>query len=448
MEFIRNRERSKTIITLAAPVILEMILGMVVWIADTAMVGRLNAEALSAVGLGGQIFFSSVNVFASVGIGAAAIVSRHIGAQNHERSRESAVHAFQIGLVLGIILFICSYFIFGHFFVMAKAEAQVVELGTEYLRIISLAGLFMVPGFISSAILRATGDTKTPMIGAIIINTINLIGDYLLIFGKFGFPKMGVAGAALATAIGQIVGFCYVMFILFKGKGEDSYKIGRLGAVNWNDFRQIWKFSLPALINELMISGGRLIYSFMVIGMGTLSFAANQIAVTAESLSFMPNSGFAVAATTLVGQSLGAGDREEAEKYGWTSAALAAVVMGVTAIVFLFFPKIMARLFTNDVDTIDLAAKCIRIGALEQIPMAYAMVLSGALKGAGDTKGSMYITIGSNWLFRLPASFLVVYIWKLPVTALWYVTAIQYMIETLLFGIKFRKGHWANIDIS
>lgn len=448
MKSICNRERSKTILTLATPVILEMILGMVVWIADTAMVGRLNAQALSAVGLGSQIFFSSVNVFASVGIGAAAIVSRHIGAKNYERSQESGAHAFQIGLVLGVVLFICSYFIFGEFFALANAEDEVVVLGTQYLRIISAAGLFMVPGFISNAILRATGDTKTPMIGAIIVNTINLVGDYLLIFGKFGFPKMGVAGAALATALGQIIGFCYVIFVLFKGTGKEDYRLGKLRAINWDDFRQIWRFSLPAIINELMISGGRLIYSFMVIGIGTLSFAANQIAVTAESLSFMPNSGFAVAATTLVGQSLGAEDREEAEKYGWTSAALAAIVMGVTSIVFLFFPRLMARLFTNEADTIDLAAKCIRIAALEQIPMAYSMVLSGALKGAGDTKGAMYITIGSNWLFRLPASFLVIYILKLPVTYLWVMTAIQYVIETLFFATRFKRGHWATIEIS
>ena len=122
--------------------------------------------------------------------------------------------------------------------------------------------------------------------------------------------------------------------------------------------------------------------------------------------------------------------------------------MGVTSIVFLFFPRLMARLFTNEADTIDLAAKCIRIAALEQIPMAYSMVLSGALKGAGDTKGAMYITIGSNWLFRLPASFLVIYILKLPVTYLWVMTAIQYVIETLFFATRFKRGHWATIEIS
>ncbi len=448
MTAIPNRERTKTILTLAAPVILEMILGMVVWIADTAMVGRLDAEALSAVGLGGQIFFSSVNVFASIGVGAAAIVARHIGAKNLERSSEAASHAFQIGLGLGIILFICSYFLFGNFFVLANAEEAVVALGSEYLKIISIAGIFMVPGSISSAMLRATGDTKTPMIGAIITNVINLIGDYVLIFGKWGFPRLEVAGAAIATAIGQILGFSYIMLTLFRGKGKIQYRPGKMTVGENQDLKQIWRFSFPALINELMISGGRLIYSFMVIGLGTLSFAANQIAVTAESLSFMPNFGFAVAATTLVGQNLGAGDREVAEEYGWASANLAAIVMGVTAIVFLFFPKVMAGLFTDEADVIELAGKCIRIGALEQIPMAYSMVLSGALKGAGDTKGPMYITIGSNWLYRLPASFLAIYILKLPVTYLWYVTAIQYVIETIFFAHRFKKGKWASIHIS
>ncbi len=448
MTAIPNRHRTKTILTLAAPVILEMILGMVVWIADTAMVGRLDAKALSAVGLGGQIFFSSVNVFASIGVGAAAIVARHIGAKNYERSSESATHAFQLGILLGIILFVCSYFFFDKFFVVANAEEDVVILGSDYLRILSVAGIFMVPGFISSAILRATGDTKTPMIGAIITNLINLVGDYVLIFGKWGFPRLEVAGAAIATAIGQIIGFTYVMLVLFKGRGPLECRLGKGTIKNSKDFKQIWKFSFPALINELMISGGRLIYSFMVIGMGTLSFAANQIAVTAESLSFMPNSGFAVAATTLVGQSLGAGDEREAEEYGWSSAFLAAVVMGVTALIFLFFPTVMARLFTDEGDVVELAGKCIRIASLEQIPMAYSMVLSGALKGAGDTKGAMYITIGSNWLYRLPVSFLAIYILKLPVAYLWFVTAIQYIIETAFFAYRFKKREWVNIRIS
>ena len=168
----------------------------------------------------------------------------------------------------------------------------------------------MVPGYVASAILRAAGDTRTPMIGSVIINTINIVGDYVLIFGKWGFPKLGVAGAAIATALGQIVGFLYVILCLFKETGLIQLKARDLGKTNKKDFNQILRLSAPAFINELMINGGRLIYSFMVIGLGTVAFAANQIAVTAESLSYMPTIGFSVAATTLVGQSLGANDSE------------------------------------------------------------------------------------------------------------------------------------------
>ena len=196
-----------------------------------------------------------------------------------------------------------------------------------------------------------------------------------------------------------------------------------------------------------MINGGRLIYSFMVIGLGTVAFAANQIAVTAESLSYMPTIGFSVAATTLVGQSLGANDSEQAREYTKTAAFLGAAFMGLVAILFLIFPAPIVKFFNHEADIINVAALCIRIAALEQIPMALSMVLSGALKGAGDTKGTMYISLASNWLFRLPAAYLTVYVFKWSVAALWYMTAIQYVIEAVLFGIRFKRGKWAGIAI-
>jgi multidrug resistance protein, MATE family len=444
---IKGRQNMREILRLAAPVILEMILGMVVWIADTAMVGRLDAQALSAVGLGGQIFFSFVNVFAALGVGAAAIVARHIGAENYERGKQSAAHAFQISIVLGMVLTIFSIFIFDKFFILAKAESKVIDLGTRYLRLIAVSGLFMVPGMVTSAILRASGDTKTPMIGAIITNVINLIGDYVLIFGKWGFPRLEVDGAAIATAIGQIIGFCYVIWVLFKRDGKIKYEMAYLKTWDKKDFDQIWHLSLPAQTHELLSSGGRLIYAFMIMQLGTLSFASNQIATTAESLSFMPNSGFAVAATTMVGQYLGAGKLKEAEENGWMSSYLAAAVMGATAIIFFFFPRQLARLFTDEMDIVDLAGKCIRIAALEQIPMGFSMVLGGALRGAGDTKGPMLTAILSTWIYRLPVTYVIVYIIKAPITALWYVTAIQYIIEAIFLVIRFKRGKWSNISI-
>ncbi len=443
-----NREYVKRILNLAIPVVIEMVLGMVVWIVDTAMVGRLSGVALSAVGLGGQLFFSSVNIFAAIGTGATAIVSRHIGGKNYERGNESAAQALQIALVLGLIMFLCSYFFFDKLFILSDAEAEVISLGTDYLKIISPAALFMVPGFVASAILRASGDTKTPMIGSIIVNTINVVGDYVLIFGKWGFPKLGVAGAAIATALGQIVGYLYIIFCLFRASGMIRLNIRGLGKVNKKDFNQILRLSGPAFVNELMINGGRLIYSFMVIALGTVAFAANQIAVTAESLSYMPTIGFSVAATTLVGQSLGAGNKEEAQEYTRTAAFLGAAFMGLVAILFIAFPVPIVRFFNHEADIISVAALCIRIAALEQVPMALSMVLSGALKGAGDTKGNMYICLASNWLYRLPAAYLAVYVFKWPVSALWYMTAFQYVIETILFGIRFKKGKWAGIAIS
>jgi Na+-driven multidrug efflux pump len=205
--------------------------------------------------------------------------------------------------------------------------------------------------------------------------------------------------------------------------------------------------STPAGMQTFMNEGSRLLSSFWIAQLGTIPFAANSLAVAAESLSFMPGSGFAVAAASLVGQSLGAGDHEMAEKVAKRSVFYAALLMGIVGMAFFFFPYAIMSLFSTDKASVLEASKAIRIGAFEQVPIAIGMVMSGALKGAGDTNGPFRISLVTNILFRLPLIFAIVFLIKGSISHVWAATAVQYGVEATLMVIRYRRGHWRRIDI-
>ena len=285
------------------------------------------------------------------------------------------------------------------------------------------------------------------MISAMVANAINIVGDYVLIFGKLGFPALGADGAAIATAASQAIGFfiCFAFLV----KGTNGIKLRRKNMFNFKkeSLGTLINLSMPAGMETFMNEGSRLLSSFWIAQLGTIAFAANSLAVAAESLSFMPGNGFAVAAAASVGQSLGAGDRDTAERIAKRSVTYAALLMGAVGLAFFFFPYNIMRVFSTDLASVAEASKAIRIGAFEQVPIAIGMVMSGALKGAGDTKGPFRISLVTNFLFRLPLIFAIVFLINGNISYVWAATALQYGVEATLMVIRYSKGHWRRIDI-
>ena len=190
---------------------------MMVGIVDTAMVGRLGAEELAAVGLGSRILFSTIFTFAALGTGGAALVARSIGAKDPEGANRIAAQALVLGLLAGGIVALAGFYLANYIFTWVRVEPQVAIMGRKYLRVTMLAGVFMLPLFIANAVLRGAGNTRAPLVVALIANGVNIIGDYLLIFGLAGFPALGVAGAAVATALSQVLGCFLALGILMRG---------------------------------------------------------------------------------------------------------------------------------------------------------------------------------------------------------------------------------------
>jgi len=181
--------------------------------------------------------------------------------------------------------------------------------------------------------------------------------------------------------------------------------------------------------------------------MGAVPFAANSIAVSAESISFMPGYGFAVAASALVGQNLGASMKDDAENSALQSTVMGVLFMTATGLMFFLFPTLIIAIFTNLPDVMALAVKCIRIGAFEQPFIALSMVMAASLRGAGDTRGPFMVAAASNWFVRLPLIYMVVYVWRMEVTYVWVATLIQFVVESGLLTLRFLKRRWKDIDL-
>lgn len=432
---------------LAGPVILEMGLHMLVEVVDTAMVGRLGARELAGVALGSRVVFTSIFVFAAIGTGAGALVARAIGAKQQEEADRAAGQALALAFVLGAFMAAGGYLLAGPLFSLARAEEAVRLLARDYLRIVILTSVLMLPLFVVNALLRAGGDTRTPLFLAAFTNGLNIAGDYVLIFGLGAVPRLGVRGAALATAGAQAAGAVLGLMAVFSGRKVFQVKPREL--LRW-DRHLIWRIlrlSTPTALEELTYTVSGLVLLFLVSRLGTLSLAAHQVALTAEGLSFMPGFGFAITAATLTGQHLGARDPEGAVRSGWLTLRYSLLVMGSVGLVFFLAPRLLVGFFTTQPEVADLAATCIRIGALEQVPIAFEMVLSGSLRGAGDTRYPFLVSTFGNWVLRLPLVYLVTAVWTLPVWSVWVITVCDWFIRAGLLVWRYRGRSWVAVQV-
>ncbi|WP_047394186.1 MATE family efflux transporter [Cetobacterium sp. ZOR0034] len=438
--------RSKEIIKLAIPAVGEMILYMLIWVLDTLMVGKYGGgTAVSAVGFSSEIMYTFINILIGMGlsISITSIVARALGGGDEDKAKSVANLGVKIGIFIAFIMFSIFFIFSKEILSLGGAKGEVLELSYKYMRICSIGLLFNMITNVLNGVFRGAKNTKIPLYAAAILNIVNLSLDYVLIFGKFGFPELGIAGAAIATTTGNILAF---IFILTKLK-ELPFKLTLKGRIDYSNLKELVELSIPSALSEGAFSIVRLLSVMMVMKLGSLAFSANQITVTIESVSFMPGWGFAISAVSLVGYSIGKKDLKEAREYANVSLLLAVMVMGFFSIIFLIFSKDLIRIFikSDEVEIIALGAACLTIASIQQIPTAIDMVLSAALKGMGDTKTPFRIVLFCNWCIRLPLMYYFIYLKKMPVTYFWWITSLQWTVEAAIFAKFYRDKFYKNV---
>ncbi|HFD39231.1 MAG TPA: MATE family efflux transporter [Anaerolineae bacterium] len=436
----------RDVLRLALPAMGEQLLSMMVGIVDTFLVGHLGAASLAAVGLANQWVFMAMTLFGAIATGATALIARFIGARDPEQADEVLRQAMLLGVLVGIAATVLGLTLTEPAIRLLGAQGEVIALGTAYLRIVAGIFFFSTLMFIGNASLRGAGDTRTPLLVMLVVNTCNVAVAWTLVNGAFGAPRLGVVGSALGAATGRLVGGVLVVAILLRGRSGVRLRLSGL-RFDGGLIRRILHVGLPTGLEQLLFRTGHMVFARILAEMGTVVYAANQVAINAWSLSFMPGFGFALAATTLVGQSLGAEDPEGAQRRGYTAYRLGAALMGAVGLTFLLFPAQIMGFFTDEADIIAVGTLPLQMVGVIQPILAATMIFAGALRGAGDTRWPMAMTGISIWLIRLPLAYLfgLVLGWGLP--GAWGAFALDLSLRGMLNFLRFRSGRWKLVKV-
>lgn len=433
-----SKNKIRIILSLAVPAMVENILQTIVGFVDILFVSKLGLVEVTAVGVANAILAVYIAIFMAIGIGTSALIARAVGAGEFRKAqdvaRQSTMFSLYMGLVFGIVTLIFAEPLLR----LMGAEPRVLVDGVKYLRIVAIPSVFISLMLMFGNILRASGDTKTPMKVSLWINILHVGLDYFLIFGLWKFNGWGIAGAALATVIVRVIGtFALYYFIKQSGVAFSFLKSLRLERNTYT--LPILKLSAPAAVERLIMRLGQVLYFGLIIRIGTETYAAHLIAGNLEVFSFMPGYGLAIAATTLVGQNLGAKRGKDARSYGLLTSVIAIIFMSLVGVILFIFSPWFATWFTLDEKVIDMVTTALRIDAFAQPALALSLVLTGALQGAGDTKSPMYSTAIGMWFIRVLGVYILGLKLGMGITGVWISIAIDLFIRAIYLLLRFKK---------
>ena len=393
----------RRVLSLATPIIGENLLHTLVGAVDTFMVARLGAAAVAGVGTGFEIVFFIISILSAIDIGATVLVSQAIGAGDQRRANHLGRQAIVWGLVLAVPvsigMFVAAPAIIGLF----GTERDVAVAATTYLQITAATSVALFLSFVCGAVLRGAGDSRTPLAAAVIANIINVAVAYVLIFGHFGLPALGVAGSAIGAASGRGIGAAYMLFVMARGRKAISLH----GSWGWRPQvatgRQLFTLGVPAAVEQMLSSGAFMVLLAVVALIGTPALAAQQIAFTALSIAFLPGIAFSITATALVGQSIGARLPSDARRAWNISLRWAIAWLGIGGVLVFIFSEQLMRIYSSDSEVISSGVSALHALSFALPFWAVWFVSSGSLRGSGDTRTPLIVGASTMWLSVLIA---------------------------------------------
>lgn len=406
------------------------------------MVGMVSVAALAAVGMSMQ-FMMIINVLMTLYVvGGNALISRFIG-QGRKRRASALLYTltlFAIGL--SVFITIGGYLGSENIYTWMGAQEDVVYQGSLYFKIISLGiVLIFIDNLLYNA-LSAAGDTKSSLYIKLVSAGINAFLNYVLIFGHYGFDAMGIEGAAYATLISYLFNVVSY-FILIK---KPHSKLNLLPIIRLKDLKRVWNVGWSAALDRGISSMSFLVFVSIITAYGTAELAGYQVGLRIEGIAFMPGFGFAIAAMALVGQNLGAKNKERAYNAGIISGRIAYVFMGSVGIVLISFPEYLVSFFTKDAATIAVASYYLILVGLAQIPLAIMFVYSGALRGAGATKTTLKVNVFSLWVFRVVPSY-IAYKMGYGIIAIFVIMNIETLLKGIIYMYIYKKRVWLDTKV-
>ena len=439
---LTHQEARRHVIALAWPAVVEQLLVTLFGMVDMMMVGAVGPQAIAAIGLTNQPMFLALAAFQALNVGTTALVARFVGAGDISEANAAIRQSLLVVTALGGIATALVYIFAEPMVVFMGAKDEALGYAVTYLRVISLGLLPQTIGMCVTAVLRGAGDTKTPMRFNIIANVFNVLGNFLLISGRFGFPAWGVFGAGFASSFSRLIGCVLALYILFNGKSLLRISLRDKFVPRWDLITRVVRVGFPSLLEQLLMRFGNIVFTKAVSGLGMATYAAHQIGMNIQSLSFTPGHGFGMAATSLVGRSLGEKRPDNAEKYGWETRKVGQYVAITMGLIFFFGGRYIASLYTDDPQVVDVAASVLKVAAFIQPFQSSQFILAGALRGAGDTRWPLISTFIGVAGIRAFLAVLFINVMHLGVKGAWYALLIDQLTRSLVIYYRYNSKHW------
>lgn len=432
---------AKNIWYLALPMMVGNVLQDLFNIVDMIFVGKLGPAAIAAVSMSGILLMLVMTVAIGISTGTVALVARHFGAKQQEQAENVAIQAVFVGILSSVVLGVLGYLLAAPVLRLLGAGKDVVPLGTSYIQITSVGAITIFLGISLNSALRGAGDAVTPMKILVLSTVLNIGLDPLLIFGIWKFPRLGVAGSALATVISRGVGLLLLLRVFLSGHSLLHLKWRRI-RVDTEVIKRMIKIGVFGSLQMLIRNISALILIRIVAIYGTSAVAAYGIGMRLRMMVMMPGMGLANASATLVGQNLGAKQPKRAGKSAWLTTGFYEVFMVSVGVLFIIFAKDLIRIFNTDPQVIQLGTTYLRFLAPTFVFMALSIVLGRAMNGAGDTFSPMNITAVSFLGFRLPLAYVFAQVLKLATTGIWAGIAVSNVVQGSAMAWWFKKGKW------
>ena len=445
-EGVTSRQIYLDTFRIAWPSLIELTLAQLASMVDMMTVGKLHYSAVAAVGLTTQPIFLLMTVIMALNVGVTALVAQNKGAGRKDRAELALRQALMLNLVMAAVMTVLGILFAKPMVKFMGAKEDTLEQAAEYLRIRMYGFIgFGLTSTITAA-LRGAGDSRTAMIYNVIANASNVLFNYLLIFGHWGFPRLEVAGAAWATILGQYIAFIIaVVFVMTKSERKYLHLDLRAGfRPDGDTIAAMVRIGLPSMIEQLIMRVGMVIFARTVAGIGTLEYATHNICMNIQALSFMVGQAFAVSGTSLVGQSLGKNRKDMALAYGRRTVIFGILAACVLMALFFFFGGTIVSWYNDEAEVVRIGSIIMSFVAFVQPFQTMQFIQAGALRGAGDTRSTAIVTLITVVFVRALLGLLFVNVFHWGLIGAWVALVLDQLLRTVLIFLRYRSRKWMN----
>src|SRR5260221_2441174 len=438
---------NRAIFLLSIPMILEMEMESVFAVVDIFFVSRLNSsDSVAVIGLTESMLALVYSVAWGVSMGATALVARRVGEKDPEGAAVAGVQAIFVGVVVSLLVTLTGIFFYKDLLLLMGASASVIEVGSHFTFWMLTGNMSIMMLFLINGIFRGAGNAAIAMRALWLANLFNMILDPILIFGWGPIPAFGVEGAAISTNIGRSLGVVFQLYYLFSDKGivkmnAENFKI------DWKIIRQVINVSAGGTGQFLISSASWVFLARIISHFGSAAMAGYTIAIRVIIFTILPSWGMANASATLVGQNLGAGQPDRAEKSVWKTGFYNMVFLAFVMFIFLFLSSPILRFFSTDEVVIGYGTQCLQIVALGYLFLGYGMVITQSFNGAGDTRTPTLLNFFGFWCFQIPLAYLLAIQLNFGPNGVYAAIAIAESAIAVAGIYLFRLGKWKTVKV-